>query len=510
MEKQYIEVPTTEDGRKPIVAIKIFYELEAAAEKEILKEFFRYVGCLVMDTPMAAGNKKRNLEFPQKEQIVFLFLTDKPLLEIQNAVTGTEKVVESTEESELWATFSMRGENFKENSGQLLLKMLKKNEEKKIGKENIARLIDCLWKDDEINKQDLQNVNNAFWDNNLFPYLQIKRTFRVVNMGEVLALGTRHYDIPDDNFIKNMAETFKTVAVECKGNKISTGVYATYAYVNSCRKIREIYNSLALNSANRMIVSQKMESVPNLLQELNRIYQIFPSYVAMYYLAAYLCQGDSRYTLDAYKYFLDARQYVNNETNELSAFGIYQLGRYEKKVLNKSETAFEHYKKAASINSRCYQAVFQVACYYASENKHDLAKKEFERVIEIISEGLELKEIPYDDEEIVKQSDWAKLSLKETQYIFKAYIWLAKLALIKYGESAIGIYANKALFAAIAYMISPMLEKCCDATFYSTVKAYHKKGITVRALFFVLRDMVGDSPANEDLKKAIDEIIAKL
>ena len=59
-------------------------------------------------------------------------------------------------------------------------------------------------------------------------------------------------------------------------------------------------------------------------------------------------------------------------------------------------------------------------------------------------------------------------------------------------------------------MISPMLEKCCDATFYSTVKAYHKKGITVRALFFVLRDMVGDSPANEDLKKAIDEIIANL
>lgn len=134
MEKQYIEVPTTEDGRKPIVAIKIFYELEAAAEKEILKEFFRYVGCLVMDTPMAAGNKKRNLEFPQKEQIVFLFLTDKPLLEIQNAVTGTEKVVESTEESELWATFSMRGENFKENSGQLLLKMLKKMRKKRLEK----------------------------------------------------------------------------------------------------------------------------------------------------------------------------------------------------------------------------------------------------------------------------------------------------------------------------------------------------------------------------------------
>ena len=110
----------------------------------------------------------------------------------------------------------------------------------------------------------------------------------------------------------------------------------------------------------------------------------------------------------------------------------------------------------------------------------------------------------------MEQSDWAKVSLKETQYIFKAYIWLAKLALKKYGESAIGVYVNGALLAAVAYMNSPMLKKCCDTTFYSYIEAYHKKGITVRALFFVLRDMVGESPANEDLKKAIDGIIAKL
>lgn len=507
MEKQYIEVSATGNIRKPIMAIKIFYELKAAAEKEILKEFFRYVGCLVMDTPMAVDNKEKDLEYPEKEQLVFLFLTDKPLLKAQGATAVTDKVIESTEGYELWAAFYMRRENLEESSGQLLLK---KNAAKTIGKEAVEQLINCLWVGDETSIQDLKKVNNAFWDNNLFPYLQIKRTFRVVNMGEVLALGTRHYDIPDSDFIENMTNAFENVANECKKNRISTGVYATYAYVNSYRKIREIYNSLALNSAKRMRVAQKMEPVPNLLQELNEIYRIFPNYVAMYYLAAYLCQSDSRYTLDAYKYFLDARQYVNNETNELSAFGVYQLGRYEKKILNKPEAAFEHYKKAESINLRCYQAVFQVACYYASENKYDLAEKEFERVIEIISEGLKLKGVPYNSKEIVEQSDWAKVSLKETQYIFKAYIWLAKLALKKYGESAIGVYVNEALLAAVAYMYSPMLKKCCDTTFYSYIEAYHKKGITVRALFFVLRDMVGDSPANEDLKKAIDGIIAKL
>ena len=41
MEKQHVEVSKIRDVRKPIMAIKIFYEPEAAAEKEIVKEFMK-------------------------------------------------------------------------------------------------------------------------------------------------------------------------------------------------------------------------------------------------------------------------------------------------------------------------------------------------------------------------------------------------------------------------------------------------------------------------------------
>lgn len=82
MEKQHVEVSKIRDVRKPIMAIKIFYEPEAAAEKEIVKEFFRYVGCLVMDTPMTVAEMLNNYEKHEKfsssgkAQTAYLFLND--------------------------------------------------------------------------------------------------------------------------------------------------------------------------------------------------------------------------------------------------------------------------------------------------------------------------------------------------------------------------------------------------------------------------------------------------
>lgn len=578
MEKQHVEVSKIRDVRKPIMAIKIFYEPEAAAEKEIVKEFFRYVGCLVMDTPMTVAQMLNNYEKHEKfsssgkAQTAYLFLNDNIQKESNNfSISENESLNRGEEPSngethlrenvlhskkaecldandtsstknKFWVTFNIKqkklivngkektavgleGTSREENPNNELEehKQEKNQNTKKAGFEQkaIECLINYIWKSDEKsdenikldmerNRQSLKSVNERFWKNELFPYLQIKRTFRVVNMGEVLALGTRHYDIPDDKFIEDMANAFAKMANECKESDVSVSVYSIYAYVNSYRRIREICNSLGPNSENRLKISKMMKSVPKLLNELNGIYQISQNYVAMYYMAAYLCQSDPRYMLDAYEYFIDAGQYVNDETDEFSAFGVYQLGRYEKQVLNKPEIAFEYYKKAANLNKRCYQAVFQEACYYVSKNKYDLAEKEFGHMIAIISENLELEDVPYKNAEILEQSDWAKLSLKETQYIFKAYIWLAKLALMKYGESAIGIYIRRALSAAIAYLNSPMLKKCCDTKSYEAIEAYHEKGVSVRALFFVLRDMVGDSPANEDLREVIDKIIYNL
>lgn len=97
--------------------------------------------------------------------------------------------------------------------------------------------------------------------------------------------------------------------------------------------------------------------------------------------------------------------------------------------------------------------------------------------------------------------------MEEVLYVFRCYIWLAKLALIEGGESSIGVSIALAKNTAIVFAKTPILEKCCDIEYYGKAKNYHQGSITVRAVLTVLRDMAGDSKINRDMQEEIDDLI---
>lgn len=97
--------------------------------------------------------------------------------------------------------------------------------------------------------------------------------------------------------------------------------------------------------------------------------------------------------------------------------------------------------------------------------------------------------------------------MEEILYVFRCYIWLAKLALIEGGESSIGVFIALAKNTAIVFVKMPILEKCCDIEHYGEAKNYHQGSITVRAVLTVLRDMAGDSEVNRELQEEIDDLI---
>lgn len=97
--------------------------------------------------------------------------------------------------------------------------------------------------------------------------------------------------------------------------------------------------------------------------------------------------------------------------------------------------------------------------------------------------------------------------MEEILYVFRCYIWLAKLALIEGGESSIGVPIAAAKNTAIVFTKTPILEKCCSIEHYGKAKSYHQGSITVRAVLTVLRDMAGNSEINRDLQKEIDDLI---
>ena len=235
-----------------------------------------------------------------------------------------------------------------------------------------------------------------------------------------------------------------------------------------------------------------VEPVQELLSELNKIYRVDPDFVSMYCLAATLCEGQAQFALDARPYLRDAIEHAPEELKPFTAEIYLRYGVSEKQMHPDNERALQCFKKALQLNENYYPAIFQIACLRALDKKYTEARIGFRKVAFLIQGNY-------------NHRDWRDFSLEEILYVFRCYIWLAKLALIEGGESSIGVSIALAKNTAIVFAKTPILEKCCDIEHYGKAKNYHQGSITVRAVLTVLRDMASDSEINRDQQEEIDD-----
>lgn len=174
-----------------------------------------------------------------------------------------------------------------------------------------------------------------------------------------------------------------------------------------------------------------------------------------------------------------------------------QYGISEKQMYSNKERALQCFEKALQLDDTYYKAMFQIACLAAADRNYQQAKAGFKKVIVTIQGG-------------GTAPGWRLLSLEEIFYVYRSYIWLAKLALVSDGEFAIGAPIAMALSAAIAFRQAPILDACCGPETHQRVGHYHSSGIVVRAMFVVLRDMVGNAEANREVKEEIEDIIKNI
>lgn len=451
---------------QPIQAVQIYFEHPFGAEREVLREFFSFVGCLVKTTMMPVETmleKHKSLVNPESERITHLFLTDRP----------PEGIVLS--KNEMWCSFRILKRELTING-----KAIPRNADQKISAEQFEKttldiIIRRIWKDDEATTQSLLHINASFWQLDLFAFLQIKSTFQALKMGELVALPMRgQYYLPETAYLNKMADAFISMAKQCSMGQNS--IYAVYAYVNAQRHLRELLTLLEARAPLRIKLYPAIEPVQKLLSELNKIYRIEPDFVSMYYLAAALCEGQAQFALDARPYLRDAIEHVSEELHP------------------DNERALQCFKKALQFDENYYPAMFQMACLCAMDKKYTEAKIGFRKAAFLIQGNY-------------NHHDWRDFSLKEVLYVFRCYIWLAKLALIEGGESSIGVPIALAKNTAIVFTKTPILEKCCDIEHYGEAKSYHQGSITVRAVLTVLRDMAGNSEVNRELQEEIDDLI---
>lgn len=495
-----------------IKTIRILRTTQAADVKEMVKEFFRFIGCLVHDIPVQARiqDVAQILNEPTKHDVDLILTTDyEPWL--ATLAANTQK--RFPERKIIGMSCALDGGAVQIDGKSLVLTgNLKQERIQSV----IDRLIDSIWNDsaDKVTAGSLRQINVLYHQYELFHYLQMKRTFRIANMNEVLKLGANHYDIPYKPYINRMLRAFFAFRRALLDLQPKT-VYSIYAAINAARKIREIYSALSENSEYRRREAVPTVNVAMLLRELNGIYQRDPNYAGMYYLAAYLCQSDENRILDAYNYYKRARELSLEETDGFYAFGIYQLGHYLSNELDEPKLALALYQEAEVKNRRCYQAAFQIARCYAEQGRFEQAANEFTNVIAILSNGLELEELPADLPSRKKAEvdafyrkgfgGWEYLSLKEIQYLYKSYIWLARIAMYRRQKQEGDWYTRRALSATIAYWCAPMLQRCCDPKIWNTVRLFHVQGLPVRALFVTLKRATVITGATDSLKAQIEE-----
>lgn len=169
-------------------------------------------------------------------------------------------------------------------------KAILRNADQKISAEQFEKaaldaIIHRIWKDDEAETQSLLYINAAFWQLDLFAFLQIKSTFQALKMGELMTLPMRgHYYLPEAVYLNKMADTFINMAKQC--NVGPSSIYAVYAYVNAQRHLRELLTLLEAYTPLRIKLYAAVKPVQELLSELNKIYRVDPDFVSMYCLSA--------------------------------------------------------------------------------------------------------------------------------------------------------------------------------------------------------------------------------
>lgn len=451
-----------------IRTIQIVHPFESASEAEFLKEFFRFLGCLVYDRPLSQTWNVESIS--QSDVVIFL---NYPVESRYSFSSGSICVYlrfgfsSQGSESYVWETIEENMPAPKEAHSKAELES-----------QVLEHLISRIWKDSERDAECIQKVRELYLANNLYPLLQYKRAFRVLRMGEAIDANIGISKITPEPVIIEMLRSFwRVYAVLRSKQRLSVketipegnvednrSVYGIYACVNAGRCLRQVCLVLRyLPDDNLDCDAEKEELSPEearfticsaqtLVEQLKFLLAKDKSFLATYLLVASISKTSRDLEFAAREYY----SYILAQThpNDIYyAFIQYELGNYYEKIGGNISAAVQYFKQALAQDDKCYQAQYKVSCYDARAGRYQEAEIGFMRVTKILFCGRDSD----------TATNWQQLSLKRTQYAFKAYIWLAKIAYNYYRSTAmVAEWVSKAFQAAKMYQASWLLRRSVD------------------------------------------------
>lgn len=482
----------------PNLMVRIIRPIEDSAEKEYIKEFFRFIGCFFSDIAVedAFPNNWNDALVPVDEENTVDVVVNCPEEDLYYQECRRLGV------KRLYCSFSFHTRDPHITDVQQKEPVNRGLTKKQARQQLLRQLIANIWNDDPVTKKQIFDIVDLYLGKGkeakeergeLFYFLQAKRCLRVLTMGEVLKdPNAQVTSIPMLPYIENCLSALWGVYLGLEGR---TDSYSCYARINAGNMIREIvtklYDSERLKIRN-IAADGKYLEIPqplSLLRQLRELLDRDPGFVSAYLLMANVYKlSNAPDEAEAWCYEQLLKLVPKKQRGH--AFVWYRSAYYYEKKLMDVDKALEHYRCAVKLNPDCYQALFKLGYYAAADNRFNEAEALLHRTIQAIFRGRST-----DPNEDGEYRNWLSLSLKDSQYVYKAYMLLAKIALNRNQEYTLKSHIGRACMAATRFDEATLIRHISAANDqqFKDFLAYHQWSTPVWAMWQVLK------PWSEDI-----------
>lgn len=480
--------------------IQIIRPFVNASEKEYIKKFLRFIGCFVIDSAVdeiAVLGWDKGLR-PSNENggvdIVLNYFGEDPYL------TDCER----QGIKRLYLYFWFNGENGELPACELVRRPLAAKEDVKgenyfkfkIGarKKALECLIEAIWekepqeRETEKTGQNIKNIFRFYTENkqgDLFYLLQTKRSLRTLHIVDFLDMpSVRAPHISWDDYIKQMMNGLWETYVRLEA---FNDIYSTFARIYIACFIQEV-NSLLDESDRESLEKISFDNktllvfdARDLIWQALNLLKIAPQFISLYLLMACLCKSVANFDRAEEQYYLKILETVPCDQKRY-AHVWYRIGLFYERVRKDEKRAWQCYHRAYEADSQCYQALFKLGFFSAMDGSFNDADYYLDVMIQTVFHNRDAE----DPEG--KYPQWEYLSLKDLQYVYKAYILRAKVAINSNREYSARAFIGKACLAATRFEETPLERKSADAgeNDFECYRVYHLKSASVRTMWRIL------------------------
>ena len=489
--------------------INIIRPIDNGAEKEYLKEFFRFIGCFLSDSVVdnkAESSWHRYLK-PTNEQgnidiLINYFGTDPYYEECQ--LRGIKRI---------YCYFSLEAEYDSVTDRPVVMEKLlrKTTKNKAVQRRTVLNdLVTSIWSEDPDLQQRVRKIVELYTGNSqgdLFYYLQMKRNLRFLSMGEVLSEpNARVAEIRCTPYIHQALEGLWELWVKLDG---VTDAYSQYARVKSASTMREIVYKLSRND--HLLLSEitcqgsrfQLPTVEELTDKLRNLIDMHPQFLSAYLSMTGLCRSSLEGDRSEENCYLRVLQSISLERQDY-AFIWYRIGYFFEKKHHNQSKALQYYRKTLEVDPEYYQAMFKLGYYAAIQGHFNEAELLLNRAIYIIFRG---KSTKVDENE--EYIDWLVLSQKESQYAFKAFMLLAKIAIKSNREYSAKAFIGKASMAAQCFERAKLIERSSTFLEFRNFQNYHQMSESVWAMWRILEPWSEGIVQDYHVRQIVRESLAR-